>query len=586
MPDLFFGTSGPRNARIAIIGEAWGETENYEQKPFVGSSGYILNDMLAEAGIARDEVFATNLIAAQPPGNDFQEFCALRKQATAPPLAGIDILPEFRQELERVWAQIEAVNPDLIITCGAWPLWFFTPFADIDNGKLRNGRASGKKVPTGIAKHRGSMHYARSHIYSDSVGKRKLLPIYHPAAVARQWELRDITLHDLRARVPMALADDWRPTTSPTLLAPPTFTQARDFLVERLDRASTSRVEIACDIETIRRKFISTIGYSDSLDLAISIPHVRLTEARSFDSYWSPSEEMHLRTLEQQLFSHPNIYFIGQNFLYDTQYIHHFYNVHPKLASDTMLRRHLLFPGTPKSLYYIASLYCTYYWFWKDENKDWDATGTLEQHLLYNCWDLLRTWESELGLRMQFETEEPALVAQWPHEIEKYELARSMMDRGILVNTEARRRLSFELMTASNEFAGRLERILPQEFVEAPGKVAWYNSPSQTAWVLYTFFGLAPVTSRKTGSITTGKEALNDLHDKYPQFSTLLDLLAGLRSLEVFQNTFIKAVLESDNRMRTGINPGGTETFRWSTSKNAFGRGANMQNIPEGNEDK
>ena len=36
---LFFGTSGPRNARIAFVGECWGQEEARQTKPLVGESG-------------------------------------------------------------------------------------------------------------------------------------------------------------------------------------------------------------------------------------------------------------------------------------------------------------------------------------------------------------------------------------------------------------------------------------------------------------------------------------------------------------------------------------------------------------------
>src|SRR5215207_5973693 len=72
--DLWWGTSGPRGARIALVGEAWGREEAAARQPFVGMSGQLLNEMLAEAGLSRADCFATNLVAAQPPGNEMWRF--------------------------------------------------------------------------------------------------------------------------------------------------------------------------------------------------------------------------------------------------------------------------------------------------------------------------------------------------------------------------------------------------------------------------------------------------------------------------------------------------------------------------------
>ena len=57
-----------------------------------------------------------------------------------------------------------------------------------------------------------------------------------------------------------------------------------------------------------------------------------------------------------------------------------------------------------------------------------------------------------------------------------------------------------------------------------------------------------------------------------------------MRSLGVFLSTFVNAPLDVDGRMRCSFNIAGTETYRFSSSKNAFGSGMNMQNIPKGGE--
>ena len=74
MSDIFHGTSGPHNARIAVVGESYGREEAGKQKPFIGQSGGLLDQLLASAGIPRDTVFCTNVISEQPPGNDMWQF--------------------------------------------------------------------------------------------------------------------------------------------------------------------------------------------------------------------------------------------------------------------------------------------------------------------------------------------------------------------------------------------------------------------------------------------------------------------------------------------------------------------------------
>ncbi|MHA2377703.1 MAG: uracil-DNA glycosylase [Candidatus Thorarchaeota archaeon] len=60
---------GPINAQIMFVGEAPGAKEDESGRPFVGRSGELLSDMIAEIGLSRDEVFITSVLKSRPPGN-------------------------------------------------------------------------------------------------------------------------------------------------------------------------------------------------------------------------------------------------------------------------------------------------------------------------------------------------------------------------------------------------------------------------------------------------------------------------------------------------------------------------------------
>lgn len=64
---------GPGNAAIMFIGEAPGRQEDLTGRPFVGSAGKVLNRNLARAGIARSDVFVTNVVKCRPAGNRVPE---------------------------------------------------------------------------------------------------------------------------------------------------------------------------------------------------------------------------------------------------------------------------------------------------------------------------------------------------------------------------------------------------------------------------------------------------------------------------------------------------------------------------------
>jgi uracil-DNA glycosylase family 4 len=97
--NLCFADGSPC-AEIMLIGEAPGAEEDRRGKPFVGPSGRLLDKMLASIGLARDQVWITNIIFWRPPGN------------RAPTSAEIAICQPF---LER---QIELLQPRLMVFLG------------------------------------------------------------------------------------------------------------------------------------------------------------------------------------------------------------------------------------------------------------------------------------------------------------------------------------------------------------------------------------------------------------------------------------------------------------------------------------
>ena len=108
-PDLVASRSqivngvGPDDAALVFVGEAPGATEDEEGEPFVGRSGSVLDDALADAGVKRADVRITNCVRCRPPEN--------RDPATAE-------LANCRGYLD---GEIEAVDPTLVVTLGKVP---------------------------------------------------------------------------------------------------------------------------------------------------------------------------------------------------------------------------------------------------------------------------------------------------------------------------------------------------------------------------------------------------------------------------------------------------------------------------------
>ena len=106
--NIVFSDGNPSTAKIVLIGEAPGETEDETGKPFVGRAGQLLNDFLAQAGISRDEdVYIINTVKCRPPQNR---------------VPSDEEKASCRKFLE---AQIDIINPRAIVLCGATALKSF-----------------------------------------------------------------------------------------------------------------------------------------------------------------------------------------------------------------------------------------------------------------------------------------------------------------------------------------------------------------------------------------------------------------------------------------------------------------------------
>jgi len=104
---------GAEDAEIMFIGEGPGFYENEQGKPFVGQAGKFLDELLASAGLKREQVFITNVVKCRPPDNRDPEPKEL--EACAPYLD----------------QQIALIHPKVIVTLGRHSLAKFLPNAKI-----------------------------------------------------------------------------------------------------------------------------------------------------------------------------------------------------------------------------------------------------------------------------------------------------------------------------------------------------------------------------------------------------------------------------------------------------------------------
>lgn len=544
--------SGPVDARIMIVGEAPGADEEIAGTPFVGSSGNELTKMLHEAGINRSDCYLTNVCKYRPPENKIENFF-LDKALTKPN----ELILEGVKEL---YEEIAKVQPKLIIAFGGTSLWA------LQKGKIRAAKGF-------ITKFRGSM--LTTSPVGEPSGEILLLATFHPAFILRAWENRSIAVHDLKRAKAALDAGAW-PEDRSKIQIRPSFEQAMDVLgtlTGKADGCSPDQpLRLASDLET-RLGYIACHGIAWSDREAISIPTLCVERA---EGYYSLDQEVALWERERKLLTHPNVEVVGQNYLYDAQYFARRKGYVPRLRGDTMFQQNVAFPGMPKGLDFLSSMYCRHHVYWKDEGKEWDPKKHSEdQYWLYNGKDATKTWE--ISHTLDDIIRQLGLEAQYRFQMELWWDVLEMMLLGLRINQHKRSELASELMKASLERQSDLDFIVGRELN--------VQSPKQLMEFFYGELQMKVIKNRKTKKPTCDEDALIEFGRREPLLRAVTERIIDLRSIGVMMGNVIKAELDSDGRIRSSFSPT-AETFRWTSSKNAFGGGTNLQNWTKGDEDK
>lgn len=567
--ELFTFTAGPRDARVMIVGDVFTAEDSRVGKPFSGASGHELRQMLSLAKIDPASCFLTAIVPANPPGGDLTAFLHPAKDK-ASLYRGLNPTKPVLEGLQKVYAQVEAVKPALIIGCGNLPLWAFTDKAGATTVK-------GYKLPSGIGKWRGSQLYTTVN----AISPRPFLPIYHPASILRSYPDRFPTVHDLTARAGRFLsgARGWDRQKKTTNYWNPTFYEAERILLSWIEEAKRGPLELCVDIETWRRRMLVCVGFADDkIELCIPFFYFDRT-GKSIDVY-TAEQEIRLCSLMRELLSSPSISIIGQNFIYDHQFLSRKLGIYTPVRFDTMLMHHLMWPGTPKGLDYLASLYTDHYIYWKDESNDWDGDEGHEQLWKYNCKDVRETYDIAQELKLQLTNLN--FWDKYEFQLEQWIVAAEMMRRGVRRDTSRFNEVRQETLKVAGELEAWLLSVMPEDlrFTSTGGN--WFDSPIFSAKIFYEILGLPPVLHKKTKRPTVNYEAFETLKKRAPWLTALFDHLESYRSVGVFNSHFLDINFNPSGRFCCNFNIGGTETFRWSSSANAFGEGTNLQNIPKG----
>ncbi|MBR1820897.1 MAG: uracil-DNA glycosylase [Clostridia bacterium] len=158
---LVFGEGAP-GAPVMMIGEAPGEQESLQGRPFVGKAGKNMDEFLAGAGMAREALYVTNTVKFRP-----TKVSAAGRIVNRPPTQ-----EEIKLFLPWLLKEIGLVNPKCVITLGNVPL----------------------KALTDRRRTIGELHGQFMELDG-----RLLFPMYHPASVIYNPSLKAVYRQDIAA---------------------------------------------------------------------------------------------------------------------------------------------------------------------------------------------------------------------------------------------------------------------------------------------------------------------------------------------------------------------------------------------------
>jgi len=149
-------SDGNKDAKVMVVGEAPGRTEDKLQKPFVGRAGLLLDSLLESINLNRSKVYITNVVNYRPDKN--------RKPTT-------EEINEFKKLL---FKHIEIISPKCILLLGA-------------------------TAASAVLNHIGPLSVARGKWINIKIINSyfNVLTTFHPAYLLRQPHNKKIVLKDL-----------------------------------------------------------------------------------------------------------------------------------------------------------------------------------------------------------------------------------------------------------------------------------------------------------------------------------------------------------------------------------------------------
>lgn len=520
-----------------MIGEAPGAEEERFGKPFIGSSGELLTNIMHQVGISREEVYITNVVKERPPANNIEHFIKFDRR-------GVLTTPQYDNYEKLLMEELSATNANVYVTIGGVSMYALTKMDKIT--KRRGSIITGciprlTRIPGGVSK-------------TESC-QVKVIPIIHPASALRNYLFTHFIRFDLKRVLEESAYPEIR-LPSRYLKVGPTYIESMAYL-----HSCHSLPLLGFDIEVVNEE-VSCISIARNPYDVISIPFY----AEGRDCFTVEQESSIWKEIAS-LLENPFIVKTGHNVTFDSTFLFVKYGIRTTNMKDTMILSGICYPDFPKGLDFVTSI-CTKEPYYKDDGKKWfKFGGSIHDFWIYNAKDSAVCIESldVLEAEAQRQGNDSTVVRQ-----------TSIVPSLIYMQAKGIQADKVGMDKAVKEYEWRIAE-LQEELNKTAGQVLNANSSKQLIDFFYVKKKIKPYVSRTSGNVSVDAMALKRLSKRgFREAQIILEM----RHLIKLKSTYFEMELDDDNRIRCSFNPVGTENGRLSSSKTIFGKGGNTQNLP------
>lgn len=503
--------SGPSTSKVMVYTD-FPEAQDFQRGTvFSGKQGWLFEKMLKEINVKKDSLYISSLSWAglKPDKKKHKNRKALAK-----------LVHDNARSIEDVKQEIQAVDPNVIISVGEFPLQYLT----------------GNE---GINQFQGSVLSLNPNLGTTKV---KVVPIQHPRDIFKVYKAFYYTPVYLKRA--FSYRDDPRPFREKQhLIICKDFNTLRNYL-----RSYSNSPYIVCDIETYYN-LISCIGISLDENSALVIPLV--------EDLINPNELVEMLKLLQKAFEY--FPYVNQNAVFDQIRLERYGFRIRSVLGDTMLNQSVLYPELPKNLGFINSLFTNIPYF-KDEGKGYTPS---ERLYLYCAKDCVSTYQ--IYKKQMIEAEEVGVKPFIENHLMKfYPVYRDLQTRGIQVDGKKKQELLTKYETMLEMTTVDIEDIL--------GRKINPLSPKQCHELLYDELNLPKQKKRRQDgeyTDTADEDAIEFLllnHVEDLATRNVLNKIIQCRKVTRILG-YLNIPLHEGDIFHTSYNLAGTETGRTSTSK-------------------